>query len=115
MAHTQDIRSYCERNGIREVPVCGMEELPLVLRGTDGERYAEVDGNVWMAIGGRSDVAYVGTSRHGGHMTLRPLFVSVDGAWRNATTGAECTWLAGQAGTRSPVERVPVFEEEERA
>ena len=81
------IREHCERNGIREVPVCGMEELPLVLRGTDGARYAEVDGNVWMPIGGRDDVAYVGTSRHGGHMTLRPLFVKYDGVWVNATTG----------------------------
>ena len=94
VACAQDIQSFCEREGIREVPVCGMEELPLVLRGTDGLRYAEVDGNVWMAIGGRDDVAYVGTSRHGGHMTLRPLFMKREGAWFNAVTGRESDFTA---------------------
>ena len=82
---------------IREVPVCGMEELPLVLRGTDGLRYAEVDGNIWMPIGGRDDIAYVGTSRHGGHMTLRPLFVRAGNTWRNAITGDECDTRAWRA------------------
>ena len=90
MSCVEDIRAYCEREGIGEVPVCGMESLPLVLHGIDGQRYTEVNGNVWMAIDGASDVAYVGTSRHGGHMTLRPLFVHVDGAWRNTATGREC-------------------------
>lgn len=93
------IRAYCERMGIREVPVCGMEELPLVLHGIDGKRYAEVDGNVWMPIGEESDVAYVGTSRHGGHMTLRPLFVKYEGTWRNAATGRDAdftSWTKAQ-------------------
>ncbi|MBO7702619.1 MAG: hypothetical protein J6S36_06950 [Eggerthellaceae bacterium] len=85
-------RSYFEQQGIEEVPVCGMEELPLVLLGIDGNRYTEVDGNIWMAIGGEGHVAYVGTSRHGGHMTLRPLFVKIDGVWRNAITGKVHDW-----------------------
>ena len=80
-------RSYCERAGIREVPVCGMEDMPLVLRGVDGNRYIEVDGNVWMAVGGEGTVAYVGTSRHGGHMALRPLYAKIDGTWVNLVTG----------------------------
>lgn len=88
------IRAYCERKGIREVPVCGMEELPLVLLGCDGRRYAEVDGNIWMPVDGDSDVAFVGTSRHGGHMTLRPLFVKYKGLWRNATTGREADFTS---------------------
>lgn len=95
MGYTQsDIRAHCERAGIREVPVCGMEELPLVLHGSDGVRYAEVDGNIWMPVHGRDDVAYVGTSRHGGHMTLRPLFVRFDGVWRNTATGRETDFMA---------------------
>ena len=85
--YAQAARSYCERAGIREVPVCGMEDMPLVLRGVDGNRYREVDGNVWMAVGGEGAVAYVGTSRHGGHMVLRPLFVKINGEWRNLITG----------------------------
>ena len=87
-------RSYCEQMGFREVPVCGMEDMPLVLRGVDGNRYIEVDGNVWMAVGGEGDVAYVGTSRHGGHMVLRPLYVMVDGMWRNLVTGKTRSWDA---------------------
>ena len=83
------VRAFCERKGIGEVQVCDMEPSPLVLRGVNGKRYAEVEGNVWMALGGDSDVAYVGTSRHGGHMALRPLFVKVEGVWRNAVTGRE--------------------------
>lgn len=97
MEGAQAIRAYCEAEGIREVPVCGMEELPLVLRGADGGRYAEVDGNIWMPLGGRCDVAYVGTSRHGGHMTLRPLFAKVDGVWRNTATGREADFTAWPA------------------
>lgn len=81
------VRAYCEREGIGEVQVCGMETSPLVLRGIDGKRYAEVDGNVWMALESPDDVAYIGTSRHGGHMALRPLFVKIDGTWRNAVNG----------------------------
>ena len=90
--YAQAARSYCEQAGIGEVPVCGMEELPLVLRGVDGNRYTEVDGNIWMAIGGEGSVAYVGTSRHGGHMVLRPLYVMVDGVWRNLITGKARSW-----------------------
>ena len=83
------VREYCERRGITEVPVVGMDDMPLVLHGTDGKSYMEVDGNVWMALGDSHEVAYVGTSRHGGHMVLRPLFVKLDGVWRNSTTGRE--------------------------
>lgn len=86
MADVQEIRALLGRRGIGEVPVCDMESMPLALHGVDGRRYAEVEGNVWMAPD-RDDVAYVGTSRHGGHMTLRPLFVKVDGAWVNTMTG----------------------------
>lgn len=89
MASAQDIRDYCETRGIGEVPVCDMRSMPLVLHGSDGKSYAEVDGNIWMPLGGEADVAFVGTSRHGGHMTLRPLFVNVDGTWRNTVTGRE--------------------------
>ena len=32
-------RSYCEQMGICEVPICGMEDAPLVLHGVDGNRY----------------------------------------------------------------------------
>ena len=90
--NAQEARSFCERNGIGEVPICGMEDMPLVLRGVDGNRYTEVDGNVWMAIGGNGVVAYIGTSRHGGHMVLRPLFVKVDGVCRNLITGKAHSW-----------------------
>jgi hypothetical protein len=83
------IREHCERAGIGEVPICGIEDAPIILRGVDGRSYREVEGNVWMPLGGDGDVAYVGTSRHGGHMTLRPLFVRVEGVWRNAVTGRE--------------------------
>ena len=58
----------------------------------DGYTYGsriEIDGNVWMAVGGEGNVAYVGTSRHGGHMVLRPLFAKVDGTWFNLVTGKE--------------------------
>jgi len=85
-------RAYCKRAGVAEVPVCGMEDMPLVLHGIDGNRYIEVDGNIWMAVGGEGIVAYVGTSRHGGHMVLRPLFVKVDGAWINLVTGKARNW-----------------------
>ena len=87
MENAELVRSYCERKGIRPVPICGIDEFPLVLDGADGRRYTEVRGNVWMDVAGEGDVAYVGTSRHGGHITLRPLFVKIDGGWRNATTG----------------------------
>ena len=83
----QAVRAHCERMGIREVPVCGIDEFPVTLTGIDGRRYVEVTGNVWMDGAGTGDVAYVGTSRHGGHITLRPLFVKMDGEWRNALTG----------------------------
>ena len=85
-------RSYCEQMGICEVPVCGMDDAPLVLHGVDGNRYIEIDGNVWMAVGGEGSVAYVGTSRHGGHMVLRPLFVKVDDTWLNLVTGKVRNW-----------------------
>lgn len=94
------VRERCERDGIGEVPVCGMKDGLLMLRGIDGRLYREVDGNIWMPLGGGDDVAYVGTSRHGGHMTLRPLFVKVEGSWRNATTGQVsdfASWKAGNA------------------
>ena len=83
----QAVRAHCERAGIREVPVCGIDEFPVTLTGVDGRRYVEVTGNVWMDVAGTGDVAYVGTSRHGGHIALRPLFVKMDGEWRNALTG----------------------------
>ena len=87
VGNVEAARSYCERAGIREVPVCGSDDMPLVLHGVDGNRYIEIDGNVWMAVGGEGTVAYVGTSRHGGHMVLRPLFAKVDGTWFNLVTG----------------------------
>ena len=87
MENDERVRSYRERKGIRPVPICGIDEFPLVLDGADGRRYTEVRGNVWMDVAGEGDVAYVGTSRHGGHITLRPLFVKIDGGWRNAMTG----------------------------
>ena len=87
MDEVQLVRAHCEREGIGEVPVCDMNDGLLTLRGIDGNLYREVDGNIWMPFGGADDVAYVGTSKHGGHMTLRPLFVKVDGIWRNSTTG----------------------------
>ncbi len=90
--YAQVARSYCEQAGIREVPVCGMEDMPLVLRGVDGNWYTEIDGNIWMAVGGEGTVAYVGTSRHGGHMVLRPLYVRIDGTWRNLMTGKARSW-----------------------
>lgn len=90
--YAREARSFCEQAGIGEVPICGMEDMPLVLRGIDGNRYTEVGGNLWMAIGGDGCVAYVGTSRHGGHMTLRPLLVKLDGAWRNSVTGKVHDW-----------------------
>ena len=71
MENAERVRSYCERKGIRPVPICGIDEFPLVLDGADGRRYSEVRGNVWMDVAGEGDVAYVGTSRHGGHITLR--------------------------------------------
>ena len=99
--YAQAARSYCEQLGIGEVPVCDMEEMPLVLRGVDGNRYAEVDCNIWMVIGGEGDVAFVGTSRHGGHMVLRPLYVMVDGMWRNLMTGKARSWdMSGCAPAR---------------
>ena len=90
--YAQAAFSYCEQAGIGEVPVCGMEDMPLVLRGVDGNRYTEVDSNIWMAVGGEGIVAYVGTSRHGGHMVLRPLYVMIDGMWRNLITGKARSW-----------------------
>lgn len=87
MECVERVRSYCERKGIGPVPICGIDDSPLVLDGADGNRYMERRGNVWMDIAGEGDVAYVGTSRHGGHITLRPLFVKIDGVWRSVLTG----------------------------
>lgn len=104
--YAQRARLYCEQVGVGEVPVCGMEEMPLVLRGVDGNRYIEVDSNVWMAVGGKGSVAYVGTSRHGGHMVLRPLYAKIDGMWRNLITGKARNWESpGCAPAREMGER----------
>ena len=44
MENAERVRSYCERKGIRPVPICGIDEFPLVLDGADGRRYTEVRG-----------------------------------------------------------------------
>lgn len=72
-----------------EVPVCDMTDAPLRLYDKDGCAYKEVDTNIWMKADEPSDAAYVGTSKHGGGVVLRLMFVKDDGRWVNVITGRE--------------------------
>ena len=71
-----------------------MEPSPLVLHGSNGHSYYEVETNIWMDTHGDGDVAFVGTSRHAGGIVLRPMFLNIEGIWLNAITGRETDFLA---------------------
>ena len=73
-----------------EVGVVDMDRAGKRLVGIDGRTYHEVGFNVWVDTAlsrEAADVVYLGTGRHGGGVTLRPLFYKADGAWYNFTTG----------------------------
>ncbi len=77
---------------IGEVGVVDMDGSKKQLVGADGKVYHEIDFNVWADVDlSRRDVevVYLGTGRHGGGVTLRPLFFKEDGIWYNFTTGRE--------------------------
>ena len=74
---------------VAEVAVCDMDAKASLLIGVDGRRFKEVKTNLWMPIEGVRDTAYLGPGRHGGGIVLKPLYVALDGSWRNVTTGRE--------------------------
>lgn len=74
---------------VAEVAVCDMDAKASLLIGVDGRRFEEVKTNLWMPVEGARDTAYLGTGRHGGGIVLKPLYVALDGSWRNVTTGRE--------------------------
>ncbi len=74
--------------GIEEVPVCAIQNSPLRLIGANGAKFYEANVNVWIEDSeDGADVAYLNTGKHGAGATLRPLYLLIDGVWRNATTG----------------------------
>ena len=90
-ARAQEVQ---KRWGIADVPVVDMVkdvracgDVSCVLVGADGSRYREVDTNVWMRDGEAVDAVWVNTGKHGGGITLRPLYVPVEGEWVNVATG----------------------------
>ncbi|MBO4353175.1 MAG: hypothetical protein J5818_06765 [Eggerthellaceae bacterium] len=97
------VSAYKKAFGIGEVAVCGIEADPPMLHGVNGCVYLEAEGNIWMSLDEKADVAYVGTCRHAGGVVLRPLFVKVDGVWRNAFTGRESDFSHWEKATDSLV------------
>lgn len=78
------------RPHVPEVGVVDMNGPEKQLIGADGTVYHEVGFNIWAdARLSRKEarVVYLGTSRHGGGVTLRPLFFKEGGVWYNFTTG----------------------------
>lgn len=85
-----DMRDHLAERNIGEVPIRDMDRSQSLLVDERGRRYHEINTNIWARTdGGLRDVVYLGTGRHGGGITLRPLYVKVEGVWRNATTGRE--------------------------
>lgn len=70
-----------------EVQVCDLDREAGLLVGVDGRSFREVATNLWAPVDGVQDLIYLGTGRHGAGITLKPLFMLIDGAWRNVTTG----------------------------
>ena len=89
MDSSQVMAEYRRAHNIGEVPVVDMDAGKLLLFDSHGTAYKEVDTNIWMDLSGKSDVAYVGTSRHAGGVVLRPLFIRMGDEWYNAVTGHE--------------------------
>ena len=84
------IAAFKEARGIAEVAVRDMDQQKSLIIGVDERVYHEVATNIWAAEAERDcEVAYLGTGRHGGGIVLRPLFLKIDGAWYNASTGRE--------------------------
>lgn len=86
------VRDHKEANAITEVAVVDVNGAAKRLIGANGRTYHEIETNIWADTPpeeGESDVVFLGTSRHGGGIVLRPLYLCIDGTWRNATTGRE--------------------------
>lgn len=76
--------------GPREVLICDMDAGKHQLIDEAGNRYEEVETNIWGRMEGQGSrrVLYLGTGRHGGGIILRALYVKDDaGAWLNGSTG----------------------------
>lgn len=71
-----------------DVLVCAMDREANLLFGEDGRTYCEVHPNLWAPRDAFAcDVVYLGTSRHGSAIILKPLFVKMEHAWRNVISG----------------------------
>ena len=88
MSCNRDIAGFAGFATFGDVLVCGMDGEANLLFGEDGRTYCEIHPNVWAD---RDDeafrVAYLGTSRHGSWIILRPLFVFGNEGWVNAGNG----------------------------
>lgn len=84
-----DLRDYIAKNFEHDIPVASMAKNSAFLLDPEGRMFQEVNSNIWMQP--HANAAYLGTSRHGGGMVLRLMFVKIDDEWINATTGREAT------------------------
>lgn len=76
--------------GVNEIPIKTIDPYRLHLVALDGSRYAEADDHYIVCIDGSDPlpVRYYTTASHGGGLTLKPMFVFLDGAWRSAIDGS---------------------------
>ena len=111
MCTSKDMIEYCRAHNIVEVPVWDMSDAPLTVYDCDHRAYREVGTNIWMPVDNPGDVAYVGTSRHAGGVVLRPLFLKIDGVWRNAMSGRETDFLSwSDSGLNGDVRHMSIDE-----
>lgn len=88
MNMAKEVEKYRKDHGIAEVPIRDMDREAFLLYGWDGRAFREVGTNIFAEVDERhSDAVYLSTGKHGGGITLRPLYIRVNGDWLNASTG----------------------------
>lgn len=69
----------------REIPVIGIDRETNAFLGADGNRYFEIDNDIFVLDGAVEEgcVACHASGSHGGHIMLKPFYVRNGGRWVN--------------------------------
>lgn len=73
-----------------EIPVIGIDKKTFAFLGADGNRYFEIDSDIFVLDGAVEEgcVACHASGSHGGHIVLKPFYVRSGGRWVNLYSGA---------------------------
>lgn len=83
-----NINAWCEEHDIAPIDICGIDYQRITLTDACGRVFHEAATNLWACDDPSvRQVIYLGTGKHHGGITLRPLFVDCGEGWCNISTG----------------------------